>query len=104
MPRLLICGRCGDRMTVRYTVRQGHPAPLYACQRRGIASAQRACQIMSGTTLDEAVAEVVLEALTPAALEACHLLENAQMVLGGQGRLPICSSQAGLDMGPIMLV
>src|SRR5262245_7214712 len=66
---LVVCGRCGDRMTVRYVVARGRAAPLYACQRRGIAMAQRACQIIPGADLDEAVARIVLEAVTPAALE-----------------------------------
>jgi DNA invertase Pin-like site-specific DNA recombinase len=66
---LVICGRCGDRMTVRYTVRQGHPAPYYVCQRQGIATAQRICESLPGAPLDDAVAEVVLAAVTPAALE-----------------------------------
>jgi Recombinase zinc beta ribbon domain len=65
---LVLCGRCGDRMTVRYVVRHGHPVPDYVCQRRGIAAAQRICQIVAGTGLDEAVGQVVLEAVTPAAL------------------------------------
>jgi DNA invertase Pin-like site-specific DNA recombinase len=66
---LVLCGRCGDRMTVRYTVRRGRPAPVYACQRRGIATAQRACQVIPGTGLDEAVTQIVLEIVTPAALD-----------------------------------
>ena len=66
---LVLCGRCGDRMTVRYVVRHGHPVPDYVCQRRGIAAAQRICQIVAGTGLDEEVGQVVLEAVTPAALD-----------------------------------
>jgi DNA invertase Pin-like site-specific DNA recombinase len=66
---LVICGRCGERMTVRYIVRQGHPAPYYVCQREGIATAQRICESLPGVTLDDAVAEAVLAAVTPAALE-----------------------------------
>jgi hypothetical protein len=66
---LVVCGRCGDRMTVRYVVARGRPAPLYACQRRGIATAQRACQILPGTQLDQAVTQVLLETVTPAALD-----------------------------------
>ncbi|MGH7307171.1 MAG: recombinase family protein [Candidatus Rokuibacteriota bacterium] len=66
---LVLCGRCGDRMTVRYTVSQGHPAPVYVCQRQRIARAEPACQTIPGTGLDAAVAQVVLEAVTPAALD-----------------------------------
>jgi DNA invertase Pin-like site-specific DNA recombinase len=32
---LVLCGRCGDRMTVRYHSRAGRRDPAYACQRRG---------------------------------------------------------------------
>ncbi len=56
-------------MTVRYSVRRGHPVPDYLCQRRGIETAEPSCQIIPGTGLDEAVSRVVLEAVTPAALE-----------------------------------
>lgn len=66
---LVLCGRCGERMTVRYVVVRGRPAPYYACQRRGIATAQRACQIIPGTNLDEAVTQVVLETVTPTVLD-----------------------------------
>jgi len=66
---LLICGVCGKRMTVRYYVRQGHPVPDYVCQRKGIQTAQPACQIIPGTGLDEAIAQVILEAVTPSCLE-----------------------------------
>jgi len=66
---VVLCGRCGRRMTVRYSVRRGHPAPAYTCQRRGIETAQPLCQIIPGTGLDEAVSQVVLEAVTPATLE-----------------------------------
>ena len=66
---LALCGRCGGRMTVRYTMHRGHPAPIYTCQRRGIETAQPVCQLIPGTGLDAAVARIVLEAVTPAALD-----------------------------------
>ena len=66
---LVLCGRCGDRMTVRYVVAHGRPAPYYACQRRGIETAQRACQRIAGWGLDDAVTQVVLDTVTPATLD-----------------------------------
>lgn len=33
---LILCGRCGQRMTVRYHVRRGRRCPDYVCQREGI--------------------------------------------------------------------
>jgi hypothetical protein len=66
---LALCGRCGDRMTVRYSQRHGRLAFRYLCQRRTIAQAESPCQVVPGLAVDEAVAQVVLEAVTPAALD-----------------------------------
>jgi DNA invertase Pin-like site-specific DNA recombinase len=66
---LIICGHCGGRMTVRYNIRKGHLVPDYVCQRRGIQTAQPPCQIIPGTGLDEAIAQVILDAVTPSTLE-----------------------------------
>ena len=66
---LVLCGRCGDRMTVRYHSRQGHCYPEYACQRRGIEHGEPRCQTIPGTALDEAVGELLVELVTPLTLE-----------------------------------
>jgi hypothetical protein len=66
---LVLCGVCGLRMTVRYHVDHGHPIPEYSCQRHGIETAAPVCQRLSGTQIDQAVTELVLEAVTPASLE-----------------------------------
>jgi DNA invertase Pin-like site-specific DNA recombinase len=66
---LVLCGRCGQRMTVRYSVRRGHPFPDYICQRHSIETAKPPCQTIPGAALDHAVAQLVLEAMTPAALD-----------------------------------
>jgi DNA invertase Pin-like site-specific DNA recombinase len=66
---ITLCGRCGNRMTVRYTMRKGHPVPDYVCQRHGIAFAEPLCQRIPGTGLDEAISEMVLEAVSPTSLD-----------------------------------
>ncbi len=66
---LVICGRCGRRMTVRYIVSHGHPEPLYRCQRRGIQRAEPVCQSLPGAAIDRAVSELVLETVTPASID-----------------------------------
>ncbi|MFQ5796811.1 MAG: recombinase family protein [Candidatus Bipolaricaulia bacterium] len=66
---MVVCGLCGRRMTVRYEVCQGRPAPIYVCQRRGIETAQPICQRIPGRGIDEAVAEELLRVVTPATLE-----------------------------------
>ena len=66
---LVICGRCGRRMTVRYIVSRGHPEPLYRCQRRGIQRAEPVCQSLPGAAIDRAVSELVIETVTPASID-----------------------------------
>ena len=66
---LVICGRCGGRMTVRYIVSHGHPEPLYRCQRRGIQRAEPPCQSLPGAAIDCAVSDLVLETVTPASID-----------------------------------
>ena len=66
---LVICGRCGDRMSVGYSVSRGHPAPRYVCQRRAIERAKPPCQCLSGAAIDRAVSKLVLETVTPASID-----------------------------------
>jgi hypothetical protein len=58
-------------MSVNYHARRdGSLVPDYACQREGIATATRPCQTTCGSGVDAAVASLVLEQLTPLAIEA----------------------------------
>jgi len=66
---LIVCGRCGDRMTVRYHVRHGRLCPEYLCQREGIEHAQPVCQQVPGSGIDEAIGALLMEAVSPVALE-----------------------------------
>src|SRR5262249_25143655 len=52
---LVVCGRGGQRMTVRYHTRQAGLAPTYVCQREGIEHAERICQNIPGTGIDAAI-------------------------------------------------
>jgi DNA invertase Pin-like site-specific DNA recombinase len=66
---LVVCGRCGDRMTVRYQQRGGHLTPIYVCQRTGIQTATGTCQAILGGGIDQAVGELLLATVSPMALE-----------------------------------
>jgi DNA invertase Pin-like site-specific DNA recombinase len=67
---LVVCGKCGRRMTVSYhSRRNGEPLPDYHCAREAIATATKPCQAICGSGIDAAVAALVLEQLTPLALE-----------------------------------
>jgi DNA invertase Pin-like site-specific DNA recombinase len=66
---LVICGRCGRRMTVRYHQPSGKLVPEYVCQGEGVQHARRICQSVSGAVTDEAVGQLVVDRVTPMALE-----------------------------------
>jgi len=66
---LVVCGRCGRRMTIRYHSRHGTQIPDYVCQNDGIRTAQPICQHLTGDIVDSAVSDLILTTLTPAAIE-----------------------------------
>jgi len=67
---IIICGRCGNRMTVRYHTRGHTQVPTYACQRDGIENARPICAAIPGHTLDEHAGQLLIATLTPLAVEA----------------------------------
>jgi len=66
---LVICGICGERMKVIYHVRAGRRVPDYICDGRTVDDPQPICQWISGKDVDEAVGELLLEIVTPVAIE-----------------------------------
>lgn len=64
---VVVCGRCGTRLLVRY---HGTPArPAYVCARRASDYGEPSCQHIAGAGLDAFVSRQVLAALEPAALD-----------------------------------
>ena len=74
---LVICGRCGERMTVRYHCYHGTPVPDYWCGRSRINHGQPGvCQTIHGGSLDDAIGEVLVEAMTPLAVEVALTVQQ----------------------------
>lgn len=67
---IAICGKCGQRMTIRYKYRrQGRIDPVYLCQRSRIERGEANCQYIPGACVDAAIEELILESLTPLTLD-----------------------------------
>jgi DNA invertase Pin-like site-specific DNA recombinase len=66
---IVICGVCGDRMTIRYHQRAGNLVPDYVCQKTSIDNCQPACQTIPGASIDKAISNVLLETVSPIAIE-----------------------------------
>jgi DNA invertase Pin-like site-specific DNA recombinase len=67
---LVVCGRCGKRMTVHYQRGPGGKlSPVYVCSREKTDYGGGQCQQLAGSCLDSHVTGLLLDALAPAALE-----------------------------------
>jgi hypothetical protein len=63
---LVVCGRCGRRMTVRYM--EDSVRPIYLCAQVHKDLAGQTCQFLRGDGIDQAVAHLFLAAMQPAHL------------------------------------
>jgi DNA invertase Pin-like site-specific DNA recombinase len=74
---LLLCGRCGDRMNVRYSVRaDAQQVPTYLCDRDRTRIGARTCQSIPGASLDEAISALLVEMVTPLTLEVALTVQD----------------------------
>ncbi|MCF8784683.1 recombinase family protein [Rhodococcus ruber] len=67
---IIVCGRCGLKMTVRYHHRRGTEVPTYMCQRDGIENGRPVCATIPGQDLDQAIGQLLIDTLTPLTVEA----------------------------------
>src|SRR2546430_35351 len=66
---LIICGKCGERMTVRYHQRGGQRiVPDYHGPHKSIQQGELPCQRIPGSGLDRAIGALLVERVTPEAL------------------------------------
>ncbi len=73
---LLICARCGRRMTVRYHWRGGRLRPDYVCQRKGIENAEGICQRVPGADIDSSVGNLLVELVNPVTLKIALVVQQ----------------------------
>jgi DNA invertase Pin-like site-specific DNA recombinase len=73
---LAICGRCGERMGVRYYRARGELVPDYVCQKDAIEHGRPPCQRLVGHSLDRSVGDLLVETVTPLALEVALAVQD----------------------------
>jgi DNA invertase Pin-like site-specific DNA recombinase len=72
-----VCGLCGSRMQIHYNKRRGGQiVPNYVCVARGRLFADPMCQSILGTEIDAAVGKLLVEAVTPLALEVAIAVQQ----------------------------
>jgi Recombinase/Recombinase zinc beta ribbon domain len=65
----VLCGICGERMGVRYSVAYHRVTPTYVCQEASVRNAEKVCQHVPGAVVDRAISELLLELMQPMTLE-----------------------------------
>jgi DNA invertase Pin-like site-specific DNA recombinase len=73
---LIVCGKCGRRMTLRYHVRQAGLCPEYVCQRKGIENAEPPCQRIPGAEVDRVLSDMLLELVNPVTLDVALTVQQ----------------------------
>ncbi|MEO8428560.1 MAG: recombinase zinc beta ribbon domain-containing protein [Verrucomicrobiota bacterium] len=66
---IVICGKCGRAMTIKYHHRGGRLTPDYICQKDCVEQTEPACQRIPGGGIDEAIGQLLVQSVTPLALE-----------------------------------
>ena len=73
---LVVCAKCGTRMSVSYHVRGERRIPDYTCARHGIQRSEPPCQIIHGEALDEAIGQLLVETVSPVTLEVALAVQQ----------------------------
>jgi len=67
---IVLCGHCGSSMTLRYTSgRKRKMKSLYTCEKASVQRCRPVCQRIPGPGIDEAIGQVLVQTITPLALE-----------------------------------
>jgi len=98
---LLICGLCGHRVSVRY-MGNGGEYPVYLCNWKARQGLARACMTVGSKSLDAAIADRVVAAVTPLtielALKALTSLEERDEATAAQWRRRIDRARYDADL------
>ncbi len=99
---MLVCGRCGRRLSVRYAG-NGGLYPMYECNwQHREALARHACMTFPAKPLDAAIADRLVTAVTPLtielALKALTSLEEHDQAVGAQWRRRIERARYEADL------
>lgn len=73
---IALCGVCGKRMAVCYRLIGGRIVPNYRCQSDAIEHGNPTCQYIRGDKIDEVISDLLLETITPMALDVALAVQQ----------------------------
>lgn len=72
----VICGICGERMSVHYSFAYHQLAPTYVCQEASVRRAEKVCQRVPGSAVDQAIGNLLLELMQPITLQVALAVQE----------------------------
>ncbi len=73
---IVICGKCGKRMSIRYQKNCSKLVPIYMCIKDYIENGNEVCQTVMGEKVDEEISKLLLEMLNPLAIKAAIKVQD----------------------------
>jgi DNA invertase Pin-like site-specific DNA recombinase len=72
----VMCGICGQRMSIHYYREPEAIYPVYKCQEESVRRGGRVCQSVPGKVVDAAIGKLLLELMTPLTMEAAWAVQQ----------------------------
>lgn len=72
----VLCGVCGERMGIRYSIAYHKVVPTYVCQEASVRRAEKVCQRVPGSVVDQAISNLLLELMQPMTLEVALAVQQ----------------------------
>jgi DNA invertase Pin-like site-specific DNA recombinase len=72
----VICGICGERMSIHYSLVHQQVVPTYVCQEASVRRAEKVCQRVPGGVVDQAISSLLLELMQPMTLEVALAVQQ----------------------------
>src|SRR2546426_7940863 len=72
----VICGVCGERMSIHYSLTYHQVVPTYVCQEASVRKAEKVCQRVPGGVVDLAISNLLLELMQPMTLQVALAVQQ----------------------------
>src|SRR5438309_6108425 len=72
----VICGICGERMSIHYSIAYHQVTPTYVCQEASVRTAEKVCQRVPGSVVDQAISNLLLELMQPMTLQVALAVQQ----------------------------
>jgi DNA invertase Pin-like site-specific DNA recombinase len=72
----VLCGICGERMSIRYSMAYQQVVPTYVCQEASVRRAEKVCQSVPGRAVDQAISELLLDLMQPMTLQVAIAVQQ----------------------------